>query len=1050
MPNVSRSRTETGLRWRIYLLALLVAAIAIVSPAFGQQVSGTITGFVTDQSAAAVPGATVTATNVKTGVATVRKAEASGLYLFTNLIPGTYSVAVVVPGFEKFVRENVVLEVDSTVTVDAKMQLGAVTQEVTVTGAAPLLNAQKSDVSATISASTVEELPTLLRNVSSLVILAPGVTSNNYQQGFAEDPSTGYQASANGQQWGTNNYQIDGVTDTQMGLSGYQYIVPVADGIEELKVTTNNYDAELGQVGGLVAQYSTKSGTNQFHGSMWEFNENKATFAANPYTEKIAGTGPKGLGTGPAPYNQNTFGGSFGGPIKKDKAFFFGDYQGGRLAQSTAALLTVPTTAYQSGNLTAALGSKLCYDPSAGQTSNGVCGGAFTSPLMVPTTEGGTIQAQQNMVFDWMTGNPDGTGRSAFTMNGVPNMIPSARFNQVSSNLLGLLDQNLGHGFWNQALTDNNFTGTVPGGYRTDQEDARVDLNLSETNRLFFRYSILGSLMSEPQIFGPAGGKSAIGWDGEIGHYRNQLAAVNFTHTFSPSLMAEFRFGISRFGLTGYQYDVGKMTDNQVGILGINTDNPLTQGLAGITVSGPVGGFTMGDPTGQGLPRLSHDVNFEWVTNWNKLLGKHQLRWGLDAVRARTNFLTVNESSRGDFQFNQSVTSVNGIPGTGLGMGTFLLGAPSYYDIAVFSQMPAERQWRFSPYFEDDYRVSQKLTLNLGVRYDYLGPSTTHFPGGAVNFDPDTGDLILAKLGAISASSNVKPNYRNFEPRLGFAYRVLSNTVVRGGFGRSYFEEQYGGGWAGTLCCSYPVQTREDVTQVNQYFPVTIPPETTPFVFNSKVPIPPAPLPVFPTNGLIPLPAGLGAYAIPVKNQNAYVDTWNFTVQHQFLANLSMSVAYVGNVGRHLYNGYDLNDAMPGQGPIDPRRPLYQEFGFENSVSIRAPSGKSAYDALEYVVDKRMSGGYTIHSSFSWQKSLGLSYDCINGQNPYDRNLGYGPTNNDRSLIWTVSHIWQLPYGKGMHWGSNAPKAEQAILGGWVFNGVYPSIEWVARGYWLE
>ena len=1039
MSDFSRNRMRIALRWGICLATLLVGFTVVVGPkpAFSQQVSGTITGFVTDQSNAGIPGATVTAANVKTSVATVRTTESSGLYLFTNLIPGTYTVSVTANGFEKFVRENVELNVDSTVTVDAKMQLGAVTQEVTVTAASPLLNTQKSDVSATMSSQTITELPTLLRNVSSLVILAPGVTSNNYQQGFAEDPSTGYQASANGQQWGTNNYQIDGITDTQMGLSGYQYIVPVADGIQELKVTTNNYDAELGQVGGLVAQYATKSGTNEFHGSLWEFNQNWATFAANPYTEKIPGTGPKGLGTGPSPYNQNTFGGAFGGPIKKDKAFFFGDYQGGRLAQSTATLLTVPTTAMQTGNLTAALGPKLCYDPSAGQSSNGVCGGAYTSPVMVPTTEGGTIQAQQNMVFDWLTGNPDGTGRSAFTMNGVPNMIPSSRFNPVSNNLLGLLDSNLKGGYWNQQLLDNNFIGTVPGGYKTDQEDARVDLNLSENNRMFFRYSILGSLMSEPQIFGPAGGKSAIGWDGEIGHYRNQLAAMNYTHTFSPTLMAEFRFGFSRFGLTGYQYDVGKMTDNQVGILGINTNNPLTQGLAGMTISGPTGGFTMGDPTGQGLPRLSHDTNFEWVSNWNKLVGKHQLRWGIDVTRARTNFLTVNESSRGDFQFNQDVTSASGIAGTGLGMATFLLGAPSYYDIAVFSQMPAERQMRVSPYFEDDFRVTPKLTLNLGVRYDYLGPSTTHFPGGAVNWDPASGDLILAKLGNISASSNVKPNYHNFEPRLGFAYKVLSNTVVRGGFGRSYFEEQYGGGWAGTLCCSYPVQTREDVSQINSYFPVTIPPQTTPFTFDPNTPIPPAPLPVFPSNGILPLPAGLGAYAIPYKNQNAYVDTWNFTVQHQFNQNLTMSLAYVGNVGRHLYNGYDMNAAIPGPGAdVSLRRPLFNEFGIDTNVTMRAPAGHSAYDALEYVVDKRMSSGYTIHSALSWQKSLAVSYDTIETQDPYAYNLSYGPTSNDRALTWTLSHVWTLPYGKGQRFGGHAPKAAQALLGGWVLNGV--------------
>ncbi len=399
---------------RLAVLAFTVVVALWPKPGFSQQVSGTITGYVTDQSDAAVAGATVTATNVQTSVATERTTEASGLYLFTNLIPGTYTVTVVATGFQKLVRENVVLNVDSTVTVDCHVQVGAVTQEVTVSSAPPILNTQKSDVSSTLQAQAVEDLPTVSRNVSSLVILVPGVTQNSYQQGVSESPANGFEASANGQFQGINNYQLDGVQDTQMGLSGYQIIVPPADGVQEMKITTANYDAELGQVAGMVVQYSTKSGTNQFHGSVYEFNRNSATFAANPYTEKVPGTGPQGKGTGPSPYNENTFGGSVGGPIKKDKAFFFGDYQGYYTAQTTAFLQTVPTSDFETGNLTAGLGSKLCYNPSS-PASNGVCGGSFSSPLMVPTTEGGMIQAQQNMIFDPNTGNANGAGREAFT-----------------------------------------------------------------------------------------------------------------------------------------------------------------------------------------------------------------------------------------------------------------------------------------------------------------------------------------------------------------------------------------------------------------------------------------------------------------------------------------------------------------------------------------------------------------------------------------------------------------------------------------------------------
>jgi hypothetical protein len=1035
-----QSRSGIGLPLRIAVLSLSVALLFCAKTAVTQQVSGTITGYVTDPSGAAIPGATVTATNVQTGVSTQHNTDASGLYLLTNLIPGTYTVGVVARGFRKFVRQNVVLNVDSTVTVNVGLQLGQVSQQVTVTGAPPVLNMQKADVSATLPARAVESLPTLSRNVSSLVVLAPGVTTNSYQQGVSEQPANGFEATANGQFWGVNNYQLDGISDTQTGLSGYQILVPPADGIQEMKVTTADYDAELGQVAGMVVQYSTKSGTNTFHGSVYEFNQNNATFAANPYTEKIPGTGPKGLGTGVPPYNENTFGASLGGPIKKDKLFFFGDYQGDYIAQSSAFLGTIPNTDFQTGNLTAALGSKLCFDPS-NPSSNGTCGGSFTSPLMVPTTEGGTIQAQQNMVFDPATGNPDGSGRQAFTVGGVPNMVPSSLFNPVATNLLGLLNQNLGHGVLNQALTNNNFSTVVPGQFHTNQWDGRVDLNISQNDRLFFRYSLMNALLNDPPILGLAGGPSAIGSEGELGHYRNQLGALNFTHAFSPTLVAEFRFGITRFALTGYQSDVGHNTDDQVGILGINTNSALYQGLAGITVSGPAGGFTMGDPSGQGLPRLNYDTTFEWDNNWNKMAGRHQLRWGIDVIRERENFLTVNESSRGNFEFNQDITSDNGISGTGLGMGTFLLGLPSEFDRAVFSQLPAERDWRISPYFEDDVHATPKLTLNLGVRYDYIGPSSPAFPGGGVNFDPTTGNLVLGCLGQVSCSENVKPNYANFEPRVGFAYRLLSNTVVRAGFGRSYFSAQYGGGIFGTMCCSYPVQTRQDLSQPSNYFPVVFPGQTAGFVLNPKQPLPPAPLPVFPTSGLIPITSvpGLGAFAVPFNNPTPYVDSWNFTVQHQLMPNLSLSAAYVGNVGRNNYGSWDLNAPIPGPGPLTSREPLYNSLGINwTGISERCSCQSSNYNGLQVVVTKRFTGDYSIHSAFNWSKALDLPYGGFSSGplDPYDRAASRAPDYNDRAIVWNVSHEWTLPYGNGHRYGATSSAVKQAVLGGWVFNGV--------------
>lgn len=1025
------------MRAKTICFLVLAGVLTIFWPgrAFSQQVSGTITGYVTDPSGAPIPGASVTATNLLTGVATNRATEPSGLYLITNLIPGTYSVAIEAKGFQHFVQENIVLSVDSKVTVDAHMVLGAVTQQLTVSSAPPMLKTEKADVSQILPERTIESLPTVGRNVTRLHLLMPGTQAFIFQQPAGENPSLGATVVANGQFWGSNEYMIDGITDVEFGSTGMQIVNPNADSVQEMKVTTADYDAELGQVSGLVAQYVTKNGTNDLHGSLFWFNRNKRFFAADPFAEKVPGTGPHGKGTGPAPFNWNQFGGSLGGPIKKNRMFIFGDYQANRTRQGASLLATVPPQDFQSGDLTRALGAVLCFDP-ANPSSNGVCGGVLSSPLMVPTTEGGTIQAQQNMVFDPTTGNPDGSGRSAFTVGGVPNMIPPARFNPVSVNLLNLLNQGVSGKFIDQTKTSFNFPASGSQLFDQDQFDVRYDVNLSEKDKAFVRYTYFTALLNNPALFGPADGPAVGGLSPESAKYRNHLGAINYTHTFSPSLLAEARVGIVRFGLRGLQADVGHNTDDAVGIKGINGGDPLTQGLAGITVAGPVGNWFMGIPTGVGIPRIQFNTVFQWVNNWTKMYSSHQMRWGVDIRRQRFDFLSLNESSRGDFQFGQTITGDSGMGGTGLGMATFLLGLPSYYDRAFFSQFPAERNTRFAWYWQDDWHVNPKLTFNYGLRYEYIGPSTPHFAGGGVNYDPNTGNLLLSGLGSVSRSGNVKPDRNNFGPRLGFAYKVLSKTVVRGGFGVSYFGSNYGA-VMGTLCCSYPIQTPQNIPQFNSYFPIRNP--VTGGLYSIDQTVPPPPPLAFPSSGLLPLPPGTRPLAVPFDTRTSYIETWNLTAQHQLTQNLTLSVAYVGNAGRKLYSNIDINAPYPGPGDVDLRRPYHFKPGVDVQVTDRCHCTNSNYNALQVTAEKRFGLGYSFLSSYTWSKALDNEFGGFEwgGQsiNPHNVRSAYGISGYNRASVWTLGHVWHLPYGTGQHWGSSAPAWKKGILGGWVFNG---------------
>ena len=628
-----------------FVLVTGTTFVPLAPPVFAQAVTGSITGFVTDPSGAAIPNASVTATNVATGVATQRTTEASGLYLITNLLPGTYTVAVEAQSFQRSMNKDVLLNVDSKVTLDVVLKVGPVTQEITVSGAPPILKTEKTDVAEVVDARRIEALPIPNRNITELYTLVPGVVKNFFQIGAGENPSEFNGTLVNGQWFGNSTYQIDGIDDTAYGFSGFQVIAPNADSIQEMKITTADYDPEYGGSAGMVAQYVTKSGTNEIHGSAFWFNRNKATFAANPFTEKIPGTGKEGKGFGPAPFNWNQGGFSLGGPLKKSKMFWFGDYQLARTRQGASLTATVPNDAWRSGDLSGVLGAKL-VDGSG-------------NPIMVTTTDGAVVQAQEHMVFDPTTGNPtSGAGRQVFSCNNVVNVICASRISPVATSLLAILPRaNLSQ------ATDVNYAGGGTQLFDTDQFDIRYDWNISDKDKFFARYTYLSTLLNNPPLFGAeAGGTAVGGLSPQTGNTRSQQAALNYTHTFSPTLLTEGRVGVVRFRLTGFQADSGLKTNDKVGIPAINTDDPRTKGLAGIDVQdGPIGGWFMGVLSGVGIPRFDWTTAFQFVNNWTKLSGNHQFRWGADIRRNRFEFQSVNASSRGDFQFSRTLTSSPGL-----------------------------------------------------------------------------------------------------------------------------------------------------------------------------------------------------------------------------------------------------------------------------------------------------------------------------------------------------------------------------------------------------
>ncbi|PYU93635.1 MAG: hypothetical protein DMG25_08890 [Acidobacteria bacterium] len=980
--------------------------VALGAPSASAQATwGAISGYVSDPSGAAVPGANVAVTEVRTGIVTKGLTDSVGLYNITHLDPGEYKLTVEASGFKRFIQEHVTLQVDSTVRIDPKLELGEVSQQVSVTAAPPLLKSEKTDVARNINEQTIQALPVTAHNLSKLFDVVPGAVENVLQIGEGETPSGATSVTVNGMWFGANEYVIDGITDTACCFSNQIVFVPNQDSVSELKMSAGDYDPEFGNSAGLIAQYVTKSGTNEIHGSLWWTNMNKATFAADPFTEKIPGTGPSGRGTGPAPFNQNQGAFSLGGPMRKNKMFIFGDYQLLRRRQGATLKATVLNDAWRNGDFSAV--------------------------------------AQTNPIFDPQTGNPDGTGRTQIfaTSNSADasynpactsptpclNIIPVNRISPVAKNLIGLLPRaNINQG------TDLNYVGNGKVLFRTDQFDARWDWNISDRDKLFVRNTYLYSFLLNPPLFGiKAGGPPVGGLASEAVPTYDDGVALNYTHTFGPSLLAEFRGGLLRWHLLGYQTDANLKTNDEVGIKGLNLGGKITGGLAGFVIDGPLGNFIEGPgPNNVALPRLDIINIWEGVNNWTLMMGRHQFRWGTDIRRNMEDLFTINAHTNGFFEFSQLITANPGVAGSGIGAAAFELGEPSIFLRGVFNFIPHERQWRDAFYGQDVWRVTPKLTANYGLRWDYFGPDETDLKGGLSNFDPKTGDLLLANLGDVSKTANVQGYHKGFAPRLGLAYKLTDNTVVRAGLGRSYFATNYSSTFQ-QLSIEYPIAPTQSVLQPNIYQPI--------FPLDQGAP-PPPPFNA-PSSGHLKAPPGVSIFYNPPSTKTEHVDQWNLAVERLFGRDLKVSLAYIGNKGTNLAWNPNINAANIGPGDILGRRPYYQEYGLPQGIGSRCTCADSNYNAMQFIVDKRFSSGYSITSSFTWSKALdheiaGFSWGD-QSTNPYDRKGSYGVGNNqDRAAVWTLTHQWQLPYGPGLRWGSAATGAKKALLAGWEFNGV--------------
>ncbi len=1029
---IFRSSTALAVFLSLYLTSGVV-------PAAAQAVYGSIYGTITDTSGAVVPNATVRVIDTTKGTTVTAQTNGSGEFRVQHLIPDTYRVESEASGFGKSSTDNVIVFADTAPKVDMQLPVGGANTAVDVTGEASLLETDRAEVSTILNARAVENLPNLNRNFTAFELLTPGTSYIGWSVGEGSgNPQRSQQIEVNGQLPFATGYELDG-TDNQEPINGVAVINPNLDAVSEMKVTSQNYDAEFGKaVAGLVTA-QTKSGSNSFHGSAFEYRRSDAQQARDPFANAV----PDSLtGRYLAPTLHNQFGGSVGGPVLKDRLFFFGDYQGLREKTGTATLTTVPTLKALT----------TC-------TSGGNC------DLSDYLQSGGQGQIYRpNGLLD--TGNANRTAYAG-------NIIPAGDLSAPAVNFLKLLPKPNVAG----AGTIDNYAASGSGVFNTNQFDVRVDSNTFQKLHIFGRYTYFGAALSGNSYFGAAGGLG-FGSGGFAGTdaARDQSIAAGADYVLSPKWTTDVRFGYYRINNNTVGPDANQALGNALGIPNANGgDLSLYGGLPQFNIDIPSNGTNGGQNIEYGTtanPRLQQTAQYQIVNNWSHSLGNHNIRFGAD-YRYGTNHsvsIASNALRSGTFFFAAPRTAgfnpATGNSSTGVGFATFLLGdTTQFWRTQTANVNAGTRQNRFFTYAQDQWRVTPTLTFNYGLRWELYTPEAVTEAGAGGLLNLQTGILGIAGVGDNNLSINVTNNFKEFAPRLGIAYQVTPRTVVRAGYGIVY-----GQGWAGdtfgdVLTSSFPTQIQQTITAVSN----------SAAVFKLQTGPPNYTFPAIPADGNYVLPDGISQTARPTQVRLPTVAGWNVMLQQQMSSTTSLQIGYVGSQSYHNmfessptfdanqqtltgFNSCDASrlvftygctpqDINPASGlpyTANDRRPFYNGLaqskfgvrygvphGWTQRIDYAANQATGSYNALQVVFEKRYASGLQFLTHYTWSHAIGHeAYEFL-----VDPRIGRGNGYYNRRHAFVFAGNYDLPFGRDKLVGSSVPGWVNQIIGGFLLNG---------------
>jgi len=1022
----------------VLVIALALSAVC-ANTANAQAVYGSVIGTVTDPQGNAVVAAKVTVTSITKNFAFDTSTNESGNYAVTHLIPDNYRVRVEATGFKAFDAPDVRVDADSSAHVDAQLQVGAVTQTVEVTGEIPQLKTDRADVDISFNEKYVSELPVLNRNFTNFELLSPGTQKLvGWSHAATENPQGGGQIFVNGQHFSGTNFELDG-TDNQDPILGIIVVNPNLDAISEAKMALQDYDAESGKATAGSVKVSIKSGSNAFHGTGFYFYRNSAQEARDPFTNA------PGVPLAAATWKQ--FGGSVGGPIIKDKLFFFADYQGTKQIQGITNTYTVPTALVTSSCLSG---------------SSGTCN---LSEYLNATNSLGPTNGQ---IWDPATGNPlTGSGRTAFAGNLIPN-------SRLSQQALAVLADFASLGVSNSATTNNLI---VQGSGPFDQKsfDAKFDYAAPRNYQVFGRYSLDYFSLSGKGGLGALGG-NGFGPGGLNGSsiVHNYSVATGFTKPVGSKWLTDFRFGWFKYNPQTAYSDASGTPMTGFGIPGLNLGTSTTGGLSSFFMDGNGGFSAFGDGLNVGrcnCPLTESEQQVQFVNNWTRTQGNHTIKFGGD-IRYALNLRVPSDANRtGQLHFDAGATSNAGTGG--ISLATFLLGNVTQFERFVStSTTAAERQKRWFFYGQDTWRITPKFTMTYGLRWEIYFPESVNGKGQGGFANQDQGVIRVAGYGGVGLNGNIANTFKAFAPRLSFAYQLDQKTVVRIGYGRGFDIGVFGSNFGHVVTQNLPVLAQQSLQDSN----------LNPGATNGRSAVftlaqgPPAfsfanILGDISSAGTLPL-LGLDGTVQPrirpLIQRLPTIDQWNGTVQRQITPTINLTVSYVANKGTHVFasNGpsYNPNEAAIGTGtdkyactpngngtfdckagfaasvPTNFRRRFFLNgvpaftygapFNYTCCAVDMGYFGNDAnnnYQSLQIKVEKRVTNGlqFLAHYTFSHANFYDSGYYSV------DPKFAYGPDDQSRNHVFVINTVYELPIGKGKKYMGNSGRATDLLIGGW-------------------